>query len=517
MIAVEGIFPSQASGSDFIGEVMPFAGNFVPTDYLPADGRLLKIADYTALFTLIGTFYGGDGMTTFALPDLRGRTIVGAPTDIGETIGSPTVSLSNSQTSNGFGNVVQPFDNREPSLALNYVIALEGIFPSQSGSNVVDPNTPFLGEVMAFAGNFAPRGWALCNGQLLSISQNTALFSLLGTTYGGDGITTFALPDLRNRTVIGTGNGVTIGSRPGADFPTVTAAELPTAFASPTFPLSAFGASAGGWSSDDTYPRKLADVDGVSGGSGMADIVGFSSAGAYVSLATGRGHFAAPTFELAAFGVDAGGWSSDNTYPRKLADVSGDTRADIVAFSSAGVYESLATAGGHFAMPTFELAAFGTTAGGWSSNDTYPRVLADVNGDGKADIVGFGADGVYVSQATGGGQFAAPTFELAAFGAGANAGGWTSQDLYPRTLADVNDDGMADIVGFGADGVYVSLATGGGQFASPTFPLSAFSPNAGGWNSDNTYPRQLADISGDGKADIIGFAANGVWTAPSLT
>jgi microcystin-dependent protein len=58
---------------------------------------------------------------------------------------------------------------------------------------------PFIGEISMFAGNFAPRGWALCNGQLLPIAQNSALFSLLGTTYGGDGRTTFALPDLRGR------------------------------------------------------------------------------------------------------------------------------------------------------------------------------------------------------------------------------------------------------------------------------------------------------------------------------
>jgi hypothetical protein len=206
-------------------------------------------------------------------------------------------------------------------------------------------------------------------------------------------------------------------------------AGAPSGFASPEFQLSAFGTNAGGWSSDDTYPREVADVDGVNGGSGMADIVGFSSAGVYVSLATGGGHFAMPTFELAAFGVDAGGWSSDNIYPRKLADVSGDTRADIVAFSSAGVYESLATAGGHFAMPTFELAAFGTDAGGWSSDNTYPRELADVNGDGKADIIGFSSAGVYESLATTGGHFAMPTFELAAFGT--MAGGWSSNGHLP--------------------------------------------------------------------------------------
>src|SRR5262249_32516302 len=159
--------------------------------------------------------------------------------------------------------------------------------------------------------------------------------------------------------------------------------------------------------------------------------------------------FAAPTFELAAFGVDAGGWSSNDTYPRVLADVNGDTRADIVAFSSAGVFESLATGNGDFMAPTFELAAFGTNAGGSRSHGTSPRALADVDGDHMADIVGFGAVGVHVLLAAGAGYFAAPTFELAAFGT--NAGGWSSNDTYPRALADVDGDGMADIVGFGAD------------------------------------------------------------------
>ena len=66
---------------------------------------------------------------------------------------------------------------------------------------------PFLGQVVIFAGNFPPRGWAFCEGQLLPINQNTALFSILGTIYGGDGRTTFALPDLRGRSPIGPGNG----------------------------------------------------------------------------------------------------------------------------------------------------------------------------------------------------------------------------------------------------------------------------------------------------------------------
>src|SRR5262245_53145349 len=87
---------------------------------------------------------------------------------------------------------------------------------------------PFLGSIRMFGGNFAPRGYALCNGQLLSIAQNTALFALLGTTYGGDGRTTFALPDLRGRTVLGTQTGsINIGSLVGTDFPAVTSAQLP--------------------------------------------------------------------------------------------------------------------------------------------------------------------------------------------------------------------------------------------------------------------------------------------------
>ena len=232
MICVQGIFPSQGGGSasqDLLGEVMPFAGDFVPTDYLPADGRLLQISQNTALYSLLGTTYGGDGVHTFALPDLRGRTIIGASSvdPVGTLVGSPTVSLSNNQTPNGFSNIVQPIDDREPSLALNYLIALNGFFPSRDTGSI-NPNTPYLAEVIPFAGDFAPSGWALCNGQLLPINQNQALFSLLGTTFGGNGVTNFALPDLRDRTVVGTSTSVTIGSQLGANSSTVTAAELPT-------------------------------------------------------------------------------------------------------------------------------------------------------------------------------------------------------------------------------------------------------------------------------------------------
>jgi len=72
---------------------------------------------------------------------------------------------------------------------------------------------PFIGQIIMFAGNFAPRGWAFCDGQLLPISSNTALFSILGTTYGGDGRTTFGLPELRGRVAMHPGNGPGLASR----------------------------------------------------------------------------------------------------------------------------------------------------------------------------------------------------------------------------------------------------------------------------------------------------------------
>src|SRR6476620_7519707 len=91
---------------------------------------------------------------------------------------------------------------------------------------------PFIGEIRIFGFNFAPRGWAFCNGQILSIAQNTALFSLLGTTFGGNGQTTFALPDLRGRVPIHTGQGpglspVTLGMVPGTEMVTLLQSNMP--------------------------------------------------------------------------------------------------------------------------------------------------------------------------------------------------------------------------------------------------------------------------------------------------
>jgi microcystin-dependent protein len=114
----------------------------------------------------------------------------------------------------------QSIDNRQPYLTLNFCIALQGIFPSRNGID------PFIGELAIFSFNFAPKRWAMCNGQLLPINQNQALFSLLGTTYGGDGRVNFALPDFRGRIPIGMGQGsglsnYELGQRSGTETITI--------------------------------------------------------------------------------------------------------------------------------------------------------------------------------------------------------------------------------------------------------------------------------------------------------
>ena len=111
-------------------------------------------------------------------------------------------------------------DNRQPFLTLNYCIALTGVFPSRSSDN------PFLSEIELYAFNFAPKGFAVCNGQLLSIAQNTALFSLMGTTYGGNGTSTFQLPNLQGRVPMHAGSNGTsnyvLGQIGGVESNTIT-------------------------------------------------------------------------------------------------------------------------------------------------------------------------------------------------------------------------------------------------------------------------------------------------------
>ena len=116
------------------------------------------------------------------------------------------------------------------SVSLLFLAGLMALFHSSPAQAQSDP---FLGQIMIVPYNFAPTGWQFCDGQILSIAQNTALFSLLGTTFGGDGRTTFALPDLRGRAPIGTGQGpglqlYDLGQTGGVEEVTLTLSQIPS-------------------------------------------------------------------------------------------------------------------------------------------------------------------------------------------------------------------------------------------------------------------------------------------------
>ena len=158
--------------------------------------------------------------------------------------------------------------------------------------------------------------------------------------------------------------------------------------------------------------------------------------------------------------------------------------------------------------------------GGWTDFDRYPRHVADVNGDGRADIVGFGNDAVYTALGQADGTFGATiearnddfTVNDANYGRG-----WSSFNEYPRQLGDVNGDGRADIVGFADDSVGFALGQEDGTFGSVILAIEDdFTFHDGGWTSFDRNPRHVADVNGDGRADIVGFGNDDVRVSLSL-
>ncbi|AAZ97308.1 hypothetical protein Tbd_1355 [Thiobacillus denitrificans ATCC 25259] len=269
-------------------------------------------------------------------------------------------------------------------------------------------------------------------------------------------------------------------------------------FQPPRVVLAAFGTRAGGWQFDK-HPRFLADLSG----DGRADIAGFGDAGVWTALGNGDGTFQPPQFVLADLGYESG-WRVEK-HPRFLVDLTGDGRADLVGFGDAGVWTALGNGDGTFQPPQFVLADLGYEAG-WRV-EKHPRFLADVNGDGRADLVGFGDAGVWTALGNGDGTFQPPQFVLADLGYEA---GWRVEK-HPRFLADLNGDGRPDIVGFGDAGVWTALGNGDGSFQQPQFVLADLGYESG-WRVDK-HPRFLADLTGDGRADLVAFGDAGVWTA----
>jgi hypothetical protein len=271
---------------------------------------------------------------------------------------------------------------------------------------------------------------------------------------------------------------------------------------SPQLVVRNFGYSAGGWRVEK-HPRLMGDTSGDH----RHDLVGFGDAGVYVSRALSTGGFEPPVLRIGNFGYNAGGWRVEK-HPRFLADTTADGRADVVGFGDGGVWVSRAQADGTFDALRLVVANFGYDAGGWRI-ERHPRMLADTTGDGRADIVGFGDGGVWISQAQANGSYTAPQLVVQNFGY--TAGGWRVEK-HPRFLADTNADGRADIVGFGDAGVYVSRAQANGTFTAPQLVVPNFGYVAGGWRVEK-HPRFVADLTGDGRADILGFGDAGVWVS----
>jgi phospholipase C len=253
-----------------------------------------------------------------------------------------------------------------------------------------------------------------------------------------------------------------------------------------------------GWTAEK-HVRLLADLTG----DGKSDIVGFGDNGVWTAMGNGDGTFQPPKFVVEDLGYDKG-WRVDR-HPRFAADITGDGKADLVGFGDAGVWVALGNGDGTFQSAQFVLADLGYN-NGWRVGQ-HPRYVADVTGDGKADLVGFFDDGVHVALGNGDGSFQPPAPVFTEFDP---AKGWQGTK-HLRILGDLNGDHRADIIGFGDPGVYSALANSDGTFAEPTFILADLGYDKG-WRLEN-HPRFATDLTGDGKADLVGFGDDGVWTS----
>ncbi|WP_320198613.1 FG-GAP repeat domain-containing protein [Agrobacterium sp. rho-13.3] len=244
-----------------------------------------------------------------------------------------------------------------------------------------------------------------------------------------------------------------------------------------------------GWSNFNEYPRLVGDVDR----SGHAAIVGFTKKSGQIRVSRNSNGI---YINSENWSTDAmANWPSWNTFPRMLGDVDGDGRQDIVGFGQTEVFVALST--GAAFSPSRVWSTNFTVNQGWTTQDRFPRLVGDVDGDGRADIVGFNEQGnVVVSRSTGQ-NFAQETNWLT------GQTGWTSQDTLPRFLQDMNGDGKADVVWISARQVLVSFSTGT-SFTSPSFWSNDFS-QAQGWASMDRFPRLTGDFNGDGVGDLLGF------------
>jgi len=247
------------------------------------------------------------------------------------------------------------------------------------------------------------------------------------------------------------------------------------------------------WTGENWGPEELRFVTDLTG-DGRADIVGFGRDGVWTAVNKGGSTFSQPHMALTSF--NSQGWHRGQ-HLRLVVDLTGDGKADIIGFGDNDVGIALSNGDGTFAQDKSVLTEF-IVSKGWRV-DQHPRFVVDITGNGKADIVGFWNDGVWTALGNGDGTFQAPRLVLEAFNVNQ---GWRV-DQHPRFVVDLTGDGKADLVGFGNDGVWTALSNGDGTFQAPKLVLPEFGINQG-WRVEQ-HLRLLADLTGDGKADIMAF------------
>lgn len=193
---------------------------------------------------------------------------------------------------------------------------------------------------------------------------------------------------------------------------------------------------------------------------------------------------------------------------RFVADLTGNGRVDLIGFGDGGMWVAFNNGDGTFQAPKLVLKRFGYHAGGWRI-DKHPRFVSDLTGNGRADFIGFGNGGVWVALNNRDGTFQAPKLVLKSFGY--NAGGWR-EERNPRFTADLTGNKAGDIVGFGNNGVYVAINNGDGTFQPKKRVIDDFGYDAGGWRVGK-HLRFPVDLTGDGCADIIGFGEHAVYVS----
>lgn len=258
---------------------------------------------------------------------------------------------------------------------------------------------------------------------------------------------------------------------------------------------------------------RLADVNG----DGYADACVRLSDGVHCALNQRDGTFAAHTLWSSAFS-DANGWSGD-AYGSTLmfADIDGDGRADVCGRSASGVVCALAQAGGGFGPASSWTADFSDAQGYGAAESYYGSIrLADVNGDGRPDVCARSSGGVVCALNTGSGGFA--TASLWTGDDFTDALGW-QQAGYGATLmfGDLDGDGRADVCGRGPDGVHCALASGGSFIKARPWSFRTDFSDAAGWGASRASwgSLRLADVDGDGLADLCGRSAQGLVCATS--